>query len=138
MCLCNTMVNRTQLPNGLDFTGWTHFLYSEECARDGHLLNPSAHQSEKMQEHTTMPFKAPESGYRVFVLASNYRCRAAIAEAAQRLILHNDGRFPKETNPIHPGGSISVTRCETPAAELALVLNKVTELMHGRPTSINA
>ena len=110
-------------------------IFEKRCLQ---FMNPSAHQSEKMQEHTTMPFKAPESGYRVFVLASNYRCRAAIAEAAQRLILHNDGRFPKETNPIHPGGSISVTRCETPAAELALVLNKVTELMHGRPTSINA
>jgi superfamily I DNA/RNA helicase len=89
-----------------------------------------------MTNHATTPPNASESGYRVFVLASNYRCRAAIAEAAQRLILHNAGRFPKETKPIHPGGSISVTRCETPAAELALVLNKVTELMHARPKNI--
>ena len=55
------------------------------------------------------------------LLQMNYRCPAAVCEAAQWLIEHNSDRFRKNTFPVNPGGEISVHRCPTPAAEMSRV-----------------
>ena len=68
---------------------------------------------------------APGNGWTVFNLEKNYRCRAAIAAAAQNLISHNVGRFPKVTSPVHEGGEVTVTRCGSPASELSHVLTQI-------------
>lgn len=75
---------------------------------------------------------APENGWSVMSLILNHRCRAAIVAASDRLIAHNPDRHPKTCEAVNRGGTVSVTRCDSPAAELAHVLNKITGIITGK------
>ncbi len=68
---------------------------------------------------------APENGFAVFKLQTNYRCLSKICDAANRLISHNANRFPKLTLAAREGGEVSVERCSVEASELGFVLDEI-------------
>ena len=70
-----------------------------------------------------------KSQFTLYKLETNYRCKSAICEAAQRLITHNADRFPKKTLAANPGGEISVHRCPTPAAEMSRVAMEIQKIV---------
>lgn len=73
--------------------------------------------------------EAPDNGYSTFTLQTNYRCARAICVAADRLICHNTDRYDKVSYPATEGGTVTVTQCAHQAAEMATVLNGVSEAL---------
>ncbi len=68
---------------------------------------------------------APENGFTVFKLQTNYRCLSKICDAANRLIGHNANRYPKLTLAAREGGEVTVERCSVEASELGYVLDEI-------------
>lgn len=71
-------------------------------------------------------------GTSLFYLEKNYRCGVQICAAANRLILHNKDRLPKQTVPlhIHDSSTVETMRCKDEAAELA----RLTQAIMGEPS----
>lgn len=73
------------------------------------------------------------NGWNLFLLETNFRCRSNIADAAQRLIEKNTGRFPKKTVAHHDGGSISIRSLDCPISEnihIAIHIASLLEKFH--------
>ena len=78
----------------------------------------------KLAEAAVHPKIAPENRYELFLLQDNYRSGPNICGVAQVLIQHNKNRVDKQTISARTDiqGTVTVHRCETPAAELSYVL----------------
>jgi DNA helicase-2/ATP-dependent DNA helicase PcrA len=66
------------------------------------------------------------TGWHVFTLEKNHRCKNVIADAAQRLIQYNELRYPKQTVAVDKGGAVVVESFATPAEEMAFIANELT------------
>lgn len=70
--------------------------------------------------------------WKVYTLETNHRCQSNIAEAAQRLIEKNTGRYPKVTRALITGGNISVEKYQDPTHEatgvMTLIASYITDL----------
>lgn len=60
-------------------------------------------------------------------LSTNFRCAEPICRAANSLISHNTGRFPKETIPIQSGVEVTVTRFKDETSECAAIANAIKD-----------
>lgn len=71
-------------------------------------------------------------GTSLFYLEKNYRCGVQICSAANRLILHNKDRLPKQSVPVHvhDSSTVETMRCKDEAAELA----RLTQAIAGEPS----
>jgi DNA helicase-2/ATP-dependent DNA helicase PcrA len=71
-------------------------------------------------------------GVEVHWLEENFRSHSEITDAAQRLILHNRERIPKETRSVKgPGGSVTVfLECMNAGEEQARVIGQIKSHIH--------
>lgn len=67
-----------------------------------------------------------DPGVEVVKMEENYRCAAAIADAAQRLVEHNTFRYPKRTFSRKRGGAVHAEAFVAPGGELAFVTRELT------------
>ena len=95
-------------------------------------LNQSIYgfRSAKPENVLRLAQDAPGNGWAVIPLETNYRSGKVICESAQRLIEHNAERIKTVTRAISLGGTVTVSRCQNPASELALVLNRIQGMVN--------
>lgn len=72
-------------------------------------------------------------GTSLFYLEKNFRCGVEICAAANRLILHNPARLPKQTLPVevHDSSCVKVAACKDEASELAVLSQAIMDIDGG-------
>jgi DNA helicase-2/ATP-dependent DNA helicase PcrA len=68
-----------------------------------------------------------QTQWEIHMLETNYRSGSNICTAAQSLIEHNKQRVAKQTVAARPGGTVTVTPCASPAAEMCYVLDEIQD-----------